>query len=107
MKVGDFIQWRDQRNYPGLCGIVTRERNQTVGARKRGESREIFVHWLIFPRDYMVGEGWEKIKDVKLLSAYLVDVDEFLSASLVDVEPSFTSLRNINVDFGNTNIIFV
>ena len=68
MKIGDFIQWRDQRNYPGLCGIVTESRAQTVGARKRGESREIFVHWTNFPKDYGVGEGWEKRKDVELLS---------------------------------------
>ncbi len=68
MKIGDFIQWRDQTNYPGLCGIVTQERTQTVGARKRGDSREIFVHWLVFPKDYQVGAGWEKTKDVELLS---------------------------------------
>ena len=68
MKIGDFIRWRDQANYPGLCGIVTRERSQTVGARKRGESREIFVHWTTFPRDYGVGAGWEKVRDLQLLS---------------------------------------
>ena len=68
MKVGDFIQWRDQTNYPGLCGIVTDERTQTVGARQRGESRQIFVHWTNFPKDYGVGEGWEKVSDLQLLS---------------------------------------
>ena len=68
MKVGDFVQWRDQTNYPGLCGIVTESRAQTVGARKRGESREIFVHWTTFPRDYGVGAGWEKVSDLQLLS---------------------------------------
>ena len=62
MKIGDFVQWRDQTNYPGLCGIVTK-----TGAPSR-DSPEIFVHWLIFPKDYSVGEGWEKIKDVELLS---------------------------------------
>jgi len=36
MKIGDFIRWRDHANYPGLCGIVTQERSQTVGAHKRG-----------------------------------------------------------------------
>jgi len=69
MKVGDFVQWRDQTNYPGLCGIVTESRAQTVGARKRGESREIFVHWMELSRNhYQVGAGWEKIRDVELLS---------------------------------------
>jgi hypothetical protein len=68
MKVGDFVQWRDQTNYPGLCGIITESRAQTVGARKRGESREIFVQWTTFPKDYGVGAGWEKVGDVELLS---------------------------------------
>ena len=63
MKIGDFVEWGDQRNYPGLCGIVTK-----IGAPSR-VSPEIFVHWTNFPKDYGVGEGWEKIKDVKLLSA--------------------------------------
>ena len=62
MKIGDFVQWRDQTNYPGLCGIVTK-----TGAPSR-DSPEIFVHWLIFPKDYMAGEGWEKTEDVELLS---------------------------------------
>ena len=68
MKVGDLVQWRDQANYPGLCGIVTQERSQTVGARQRGESREIFVHWTTFPKDYGVSEGWEKVSALQLLS---------------------------------------
>jgi hypothetical protein len=68
MKIGDFVEWGDQTNYPGLCGIITKTRMQDRHLRAL-TSREIFVHWLIFPRDYMVGEGWEKIKDVKLLSA--------------------------------------
>ena len=68
MKIGDMVQWRDQRNYPGLCGIVTQVSTQTVGARLRGESWEIFVHWTNFPKDYGVGEGWDKVKDVELLS---------------------------------------
>jgi len=69
MKVGDFVQWRDQTNYPGLCGIVTKTgtRPPSTGPFRR-DSPEIFVHWLIFPKDYSVGEGWEKIKDVELLS---------------------------------------
>ena len=62
MKVGDMVQWRYQSNYPGLCGIVTK-----TGAPVH-DSPEIFVHWLIFPKDYMVGAGWEKTKDVELLS---------------------------------------
>ena len=68
MKVGDLVQWRDQKNYPGLCGIVTQVCTQTVGASKRDESWEIFVHWTTFPKDYYVGEGWEKVTDVELLS---------------------------------------
>ena len=68
MKIGDFVQWRDQTNYPGLCGIVTKSRTETVGGRLRGESREIFVHWTAFPKDYGIGAGWEKAKDVELLS---------------------------------------
>ena len=66
MKIGDFVQWRDQTNYRGLCGIVIKESRPSLPG---DGSREIFVHWLIFPKDYQVGEGWEKIKDVKLLSA--------------------------------------
>ena len=66
MKVGDFVEWIDQRNYPGLCGIVTKA-SHPVGIACA--SPEIFVHWLTFSKDYQVGEGWEKIKDVKLLSA--------------------------------------
>jgi enhancing lycopene biosynthesis protein 2 len=66
MKVGDFVEWCDQRNYPGLCGIITKA-GGPVGIACA--SPEIFVHWLNFPKDYQVGEGWEKIKDVKLLSA--------------------------------------
>ena len=62
MKVGDFVQWRDQINYRGLCGIVTK-----TGAPRR-DSPEIFVHWTTFPKDYQVGAGWEKTKDVELLS---------------------------------------
>jgi hypothetical protein len=70
MKIGDMVQWRDQANYPGLCGIVTQERSQTVGARKRGESREIFVHWAEFDHDhYQVVAGWEKVENVELLSS--------------------------------------
>ncbi len=68
MKIGDLVQWRDQTNYPGLCGIVTESRAQTVGARKRGDSREIFVHWTNFPKDNPIGAGWEKVHDVELLS---------------------------------------
>ena len=69
MKIGDFVEWGDQTNYPGLCGIVTKTGAHTQGMKLRRESPEIFVHWLTFPKDYMVGAGWEKIKDVVLLSA--------------------------------------
>ena len=69
MKIGDFIQWRDQTNYRGLCGIVTKIGAHTQGMKSRREPPEIFVHWLTFPKDYMVGPAWEKIKDVVLLSA--------------------------------------
>ena len=69
MKIGDFVQWRDQTNYPGLCGIVTKIGAHTQGMKLRREPPDIFVHWLTFPKDYMVGAGWEKVKDVELLSA--------------------------------------
>ena len=69
MKIGDFVQWRDQTNYRGLCGIVTKTGAHTQGMKLRREPPDIFVHWLCFPKDYMVGAGWEKIKDVELLSA--------------------------------------
>jgi len=69
MKVGDFVEWRDQTNYRGLCGIVTKIGAHTQGMKLRRESPDIFVHWLNFPKDYAVGAGWEKIKDVTLLSA--------------------------------------
>ena len=65
MKIGDFVQWCDQTNYPGLCGIVTKESRPRLPG---DDSPEIFVHWLIFPKDYQVGEGWEKAKDVVLIS---------------------------------------
>ena len=69
MKVGDMVQWRDQMNYPGLCGIVTKPATHTPGTGPfRRESREIFVHWTTFPRDYGVGAGWEKVSDLQLLS---------------------------------------
>ena len=68
MKIGDFIQWRDQANYPGLCGIVTKTGIHTPGMKSRRESPDIFVHWTNFPKDYGVGEGWEKRKDVVLIS---------------------------------------
>mgnify|MGYP003315714189 FL=1 len=68
MNIGDFVQWRDQTNYPGLCGIVTKIGTHTQGMKFRRESPDIFVHWLPFPKDYMVGEGWERSNDVELLS---------------------------------------
>ena len=68
MKIGDFVEWGDQVNYPGLSGIVTKTRHQTPGALLRGDPPEIFVHWLIFPRDYTVGEGWEEESCVRILS---------------------------------------
>ena len=68
MSIGDFIQWRDQINYPGLCGIVTKIGMLTQGMKSRRESPDIFVHWLLFPKDYQVGAGWEKVTDVELLS---------------------------------------
>jgi hypothetical protein len=63
IKIGDLVAWRDQGNYPGLSGIVTKERR----APDCG-SPEIFVHWLIFPHDYTCGQGWEKTQVVRLLS---------------------------------------
>jgi hypothetical protein len=63
IQIGDLVEWRDQGNYPGLSGIVTKERR----APDCG-SPEIFVHWLIFPREYNVGKGWEKTQDVRRLS---------------------------------------
>jgi hypothetical protein len=74
MKIGDFVEWRDQINYPGLSGIVTRTRHQSVGAINRGNSPEIFVHWLNFPKDYMVGEGWETETNVRIISAITKDI---------------------------------
>jgi len=68
MKIGDFIRWRDQTNYRGLCGIVTKIGAHTQGMKLRREPPDIFVHWLTFPRDYGVGEGWEKVENVELLS---------------------------------------
>jgi len=68
MKVGDFVQWRDQTNYPGLCGIVTKTGIYTPDLELELDSPDIFVHWTNFPKDYGVGAGWEKRKDVELLS---------------------------------------
>ena len=69
MKVGDFVQWSDQTNYRGLCGIVTKIGVITPGMKLRREPPDIFVHWTEFaPDHYQVGAGWEKVKDVELLS---------------------------------------
>ena len=68
MKIGDFVQWGDQVNYPGLSGIVIKTRHQTPGSLPREDSPEIFVHWLTFPHDYTVGEGWEEETSVHILS---------------------------------------
>ena len=71
MKVGDMIQWHDQANYPGLCGIVTARRKDSYEAAPTHEPREIFVHWTSAPKDgtlYVGTAGWEKEKDLKLLS---------------------------------------
>ena len=68
MNLGDFVQWRDQTNYPGLCGIVTVIGTYRRGMKSRRELPDIFVHWTSFPKDYGVGAGWEKAKDVELLS---------------------------------------
>ena len=63
MKIGDFVEWCDQTNYPGLCGIVTKTTFTTDPT-----SRQIFVHWWDFC-DYAAGEGWEKVRDVVVISA--------------------------------------
>ena len=67
MKIGDFVQWCDQVNYPGLSGIVTKTRHQSV-RDLLDDPPEIFVHWMIFPKDYAVGEGWEEENSVRILS---------------------------------------
>jgi hypothetical protein len=36
--------------------------------KARRELPDIFVHWTSFPKAYGVGAGWEKAKDVELLS---------------------------------------
>jgi hypothetical protein len=71
MKVGDMIQWRDQTNYPGLCGIVTERRKDSSTAAPTHNPREIFVHWTNVPKDcasHIAIAGWEKEKDLELLS---------------------------------------
>ena len=70
MKVGDFVQWSDQTNYPGLCGIVTEVLGQSVGEIQRRESPRIFIQWTAFPKAMVesLSASWEKVKDVELLS---------------------------------------
>ena len=69
MKIGDMVQWRDQMNYPGLCGIVTKIGTHTQGMKLRREPPDIFVHWTEFGHDhYQVGKGWEKVSALQLLS---------------------------------------
>ena len=65
MKIGDYVQWRDQTDYPGLCGIVTKASHPAGHAYRA--SREIFVHWTNDPQDFAVN-SWEKEKDLELLS---------------------------------------
>jgi hypothetical protein len=68
--VGDMVRWRDQTNYPGLCGIVTEWRSDSYEGARTHVPREIFVHWtsFSFPKDYPVGSGWERVRDLELLS---------------------------------------
>ena len=72
MKVGDYVQWRDQADYPGLCGIVTQARKDSYeGQFHTHQPREIFVHWTNVPKDcalYIADTGWENEKDLELLS---------------------------------------
>ena len=66
--VGDMVQWHDQSNYPGLCGIVTEWRSDSYEGARTHSPREIFVHWTSFPKDYAVGSGWERVRDLKVVS---------------------------------------
>lgn len=69
--VGDMVQWHDQTNYPGLCGIVTEWREDSYEAARTHMPREIFVHWTSFPKDsamYIAPAGWENRKDLKVVS---------------------------------------
>ena len=65
IQVGDYVLWRDQTDYPGLCGIVTKASHPCL--RRDRASREIFVHWTNDPQDFAVN-SWEKEKDLELLS---------------------------------------
>ena len=63
IKIGDMVQWRDQINYRGLCGIVTEWHKDSYE-----DLTYLFVHWTSFPKNYAVGSAWEKAKDLEVVS---------------------------------------
>jgi hypothetical protein len=61
--IGDFVEWRDQRQYPGLRGIVTK----IIPSQ---EPPRIFVHW----EDPDIGPCWEEEYTLRIISAITKDI---------------------------------
>ena len=63
--IGDLVEWRDQRQYPGLRGIVT-----NMQQSEPEHLPKIFVHW-----DYLdIGPCWEEESSVRIISAITKDI---------------------------------
>ena len=63
--IGDLVEWCDQRQYPGLRGIVT-----NIQQSEPEDLPKIFVHW-----DYPdIGPDWEEEQSVRLISAITKEI---------------------------------
>ena len=63
--IGDLVEWRDQRQYPGLRGIVT-----NLQQSEPEHLPKIFVHW-----EYSdIGPCWEEESSVRIISAITKDI---------------------------------
>jgi len=58
--IGDLVEWRDQRQYPGLRGIVT-----NLQQSEPEDLPRIFVHWE-YPD---IGPCWEEEYTLRIISA--------------------------------------
>ena len=66
--IGDLVEWRDQRQYPGLRGIVTNMQQSEL--EHLGDPPRIFVHW----EDPHIGPGWEEEYTLRIISAITKDI---------------------------------
>jgi len=63
--IGDLVEWRDQRQYPGLRGIVT-----NLQQSEPEHLPKIFVY-LEYPD---IGPCWEEESSVRIISAITKDI---------------------------------